>query len=130
MAYYRSYESSYETQAKWNMDDEVLKIVRDIKMSFLTNIKSWDLDNSYFDLVLFYAEIKAKFKDKEKVIFDKFFSDLEKSRDKFLKANNTDKRKLSSGLYAQILNVYSELNTLCKAHGLWFRESLDDDRGL
>ena len=127
---YTDYETSYEIQSKWNMDNEILKLIKTIKMSFLTNLKSWDLDQAYFDLVLYYSEIKAKFKPKEKEELDDDFKKLEKNRTKYINLNNHDKKEKSGMLYSEILNLYSKMNTFCKVHGLWFRESGDDNRGL
>lgn len=127
---YNENEVYNDTQSKWNIDDEILKLVKFIKMSFLTNIKSWDLEQAYFDLLLYYSEVNAKFKAKERKELDEDFINLEKNRTNFIKLNNIDKKENSGVLYNNILKLYSKLNTFCKENGLWFREGDGDNRGL
>lgn len=124
---YKNYQSSFEEQAKWNMDQEVLKVVIDIKMSFLTNLKNWKLEDAYFDLLLFYSEVKAKFSEEQKEELDQLFSELNKKRNEFNKSSTAQKKMMISEYFPLFSNLYSELNTVCKVNGLWFRESAYDN---
>lgn len=124
---YKNYQSSFEEQAKWNMDQEVLKVVIDIKMSFLTNLKNWKLEDAYFDLLLFYSEVKAKFSEEQKEELDKLFSKLNKKRNEFNKSSTVQKKMMISEYFPLFSDLYSELNTVCKVNGLWFRESAYDN---
>lgn len=124
---YKNYQSSFEEQAKWNMDQEVLKVVIDIKMSFLTNLKTWKLEDAYFDLLLFYSEVKAKFSEEQKEELDQLFSELNKKRNEFNKSSTAQKKMMISEYFPLFSNLYSELNTVCKVNGLWFRESAYDN---
>lgn len=124
---YKNYQSSFEEQAKWNMDQEVLKMVIDIKMSFLTNLKNWKLEDAYFDLLLFYSEVKAKFSEEQKEELDQLFSELNKKRNEFNKSSTAQKKMMISEYFPLFSNLYSELNTVCKVNGLWFRESAYDN---
>lgn len=124
---YKNYQSSFEEQAKWNMDQEVLKVVIDIKMSFLTNLKNWKLEDAYFDLLLFYSEVKAKFSEEQKEELDQLFSELNKKRNEFNKSSTAQKKMMISEYFPLFSDLYSELNTVCKVNGLWFRESAYDN---
>lgn len=124
---YKNYQSSFEEQAKWNMDQEVLKVVIDIKMSFLTNLKTWKLEDAYFDLLLFYSEVKAKFSEEQKEELDQLFSELNKKRNEFNKSSTVQKKMMISEYFPLFSDLYSELNTVCKVNGLWFRESAYDN---
>lgn len=124
---YKNYQSSFEEQAKWNMDQEVLKVVIDIKMSFLTNLKNWKLEDAYFDLLLFYSEVKAKFSEEQKEELDQLFSELNKKRNEFNKSSTVQKKMMISEYFPLFSDLYSELNTVCKVNGLWFRESAYDN---
>lgn len=124
---YKNYQSSFEEQAKWNMDQEVLKMVIDIKMSFLTNLKNWKLEDAYFDLLLFYSEVKAKFSEEQKEELDRLFSELNKKRNEFNKSSTAQKKMMISEYFPLFSELYSELNTVCKVNGLWFRESAYDN---
>lgn len=124
---YKNYQSSFEEQAKWNMDQEVLKVVIDIKMSFLTNLKNWKLEDAYFDLLLFYSEVKAKFSEEQKEELDELFSKLNKKRNEFNKSSTAQKKMMISEYFPLFSDLYSELNTVCKVNGLWFRESAYDN---
>lgn len=124
---YKNYQSSFEEQAKWNMDQEVLKVVIDIKMSFLTNLKNWKLEDAYFDLLLFYSEVKAKFSEEQKEELDELFSELNKKRNEFNKSSTAQKKMMISEYFPLFSDLYSELNTVCKVNGLWFRESAYDN---
>lgn len=124
---YKNYQSSFEEQAKWNMDQEVLKVVIDIKMSFLTNLKNWKLEDAYFDLLLFYSEVKAKFSEEQKEELDELFSKLNKKRNEFNKSSTVQKKMMISEYFPLFSDLYSELNTVCKVNGLWFRESAYDN---
>lgn len=124
---YKNYQSSFEEQAKWNMDQEVLKVVIDIKMSFLTNLKNWKLEDAYFDLLLFYSEVKAKFSEEQKEELDELFSELNKKRNEFNKSSTVQKKMMISEYFPLFSDLYSELNTVCKVNGLWFRESAYDN---
>lgn len=124
---YKNYQSSFEEQAKWNMDQEVLKMVIDIKMSFLTNLKNWKLEDAYFDLLLFYSEVKAKFSEEQKEELDQLFSELNKKRNEFNKSSTAQKKMMISEYFPLFSDLYSELNTVCKVNGLWFRESAYDN---
>lgn len=124
---YKNYQSSFEEQAKWNMDQEVLKVVIDIKMSFLTNLKNWKLEDAYFDLLLFYSEVKAKFSEEQKEELDQLFSKLNKKRNEFNKSSTVQKKMMISEYFPLFSDLYSELNTVCKVNGLWFRESAYDN---
>jgi len=126
MGYKNNYQSSFEEQAKWNMDQEVLKMVIDIKMSFLTNLKAWKLEDAYFDLLLFYSEVKAKFSEEQQEELDKMFKELNNKRNEFNKSSKSNKKELISSYFPLFSELYSELNTVCKVNGLWFRESAYD----
>lgn len=126
MGYKNNYQSSFEEQAKWNMDQEVLKMVIDIKMSFLTNLKAWKLEDAYFDLLLFYSEVKAKFSAEQQEELDKMFKELNNKRNEFNKSSKSNKKELISSYFPLFSELYSELNTVCKVNGLWFRESAYD----
>lgn len=112
-----------EQKAVWNIDDEILKIVKDLKIAFLLCMRQWNLEDAYWNLDLIYMEISAKFKEEEKKEVEGLFINLEKVRVIYL----NDKKSKKGDFYINLRNLYKKINTLAKEHGLWFREEYDDE---
>ena len=123
MAYYNRFNAQETEKAKWNMDDEILKIIRELKISFLNSMKNWELEEAFWILDLICVECDAKLKSKEQEYIENELSELEKLREEYSK----DAREVSGKLYIKLRKLYKEINRLMKKHGVWFREFEDDE---
>jgi len=125
MAYY-DYNSDKESEkAVWNIDDEILKIIKDLKVVFLRNLKEWRLEDAYWILDLICMECDAKLKPKEQMEIEEELIKLENNRKDF----TTNGKNKTGEFYINLRNLYKKINRLMKDHGVWFRE-MEDDVGL
>lgn len=115
-----------EKRAVWNIDDEILKIIKIMKESFLTNLLAWDLEQSYWILLLILAECDAKIKENERKEINEKIKELETVRRNYLKEKNSSN---AGKFYKNLIELYKKMNLLMKEHGVWFRE-MEDDVGL
>jgi len=120
-----AYEKEEGDKAVWNIDDEILKIIKDLKIVFLKSMKEWKLEDAYWFLDLICMECDAKLKTTEQKEIDNLLKILEKNREDFQK-NGKEK---SGEFYVNLRNLYKKINRLMKEHGIWFRE-FEDDVGL
>ena len=125
MAYYNYQTESQNEKAVLNMDDEILKIIKDLKVMFLISMKEWKLENAYWYLDLMATEVDAKLRDEEQKDVEKDLEDLEKKRVGY---NKNGKEKIGE-FYVSLKTLYKKINRLMKLHGVWFREQ-EDDEGL
>ncbi len=125
MAYYNYQNEPSQEKAVWNIDDEILKIIKDLKVMFLLAMRDWRLEDAHWYLDLMCTECDAKLKKSERTEMDTDSNDLEKARKEYL-GNN---KKFGGKFYVQLKNLYKKLNLLMKEHGVWFREQ-EDDEGL
>jgi len=124
MAYHPYYQSSSETKkAEWNMDDEILKIIKELKSLFIIYMNEWDLKNAYFILRQLRMEIDAKLKPDEQKEAESKMGELENKRREYLK-NQKEKK---GEFYRSCEKYYIFLNRLMKDHGLFFREKMEDE---
>jgi len=121
-----SYEDSNdEKKVIWNMDDEILKIIQELKRCFLRSLMDWNLEDTYWYLDLICTECDAKFTPKEQADIENKLKILEKLR----QTSKNNGHKGAGEFYKELRNLYKEINRLMVSHGVWFRES-DDDSGL
>ena len=125
MGYYNYQDESSSEKSVWNIDDEILKIIKDLKVMFLISMKDWKLENAYWYLDLMITECDAKLRDDEQKDIEKELIILEKNRRSY-KGNGKEQ---VGEFYVGLKNLYKKLNRLMKEHGVWFREQ-DDDEGL
>jgi len=118
-------EYSETVQTVWNIDDEILKIIKDLKVDFLRNMKHWNLEEAFFDLILICSECDAKLREEERNSIASDISKLEEVRKEVQKNKG---RKGKEKLYVDLLKTYKKINKFMKEHGVWFREY--DDSGL
>jgi len=111
------------SEAIWNMDDEILKIIKYLKVVFLNNMKEWKLDDAYWTLTLIHMEIDAKLKKTEQTKLEEEMKELENHRRNFLE----DKKK-SGMFFVKLEKIMIKINRKMKEHGCWFRER--EDYGL
>lgn len=123
MVYYRQSYGQPTLKAEWNMDDEVLKIIKALKTAFIIYIKNWDLENAYFTLRQIRMEIDSKLKGKQQSTAKTKIDVLEKERMEYLKDMKTNKRKF----YRLCEDYYIYLGRLMQEHGLYFREKIEDE---
>lgn len=114
-----------EEKAVWNIDDEILKIIKDLKISFLNSLKEWKLEDAYWFLDLICTECDAKLKDDEQKDIENKLKELEDKRQEYSK-NGKEKK---GEFYFQLRTLYKTINRLMKEHGVWFRER-EEDVGL
>lgn len=118
---YNTYNTDYKEQTEWNMDDEVCKIIKDMKKSFLVNLKQWQLDEAYWDLNLIWGEIDSLLDDSERAKIENDMKILEKVR-------KTKNNKEERGEYwMKLHNVYRELCQLMQEHGVYFRIQYEEE---
>jgi len=115
--------ADFTAKTVWNMDEAVLKTIKDLKTAFLVLMQTWRLDNAYWIIRNIRMEIDAKLKEKEQTIVDKKLKDLEEKRKEYLQ----DKNKKRGEFYFYLEDYYILLNRYMKKHGLYFREG-DDPR--
>jgi len=122
---WKNYSSSYNQtdKAVWNMDDEILKIIKDLKIVFLRHLKNWNLEDAYWILDIICMECDAKLKDKERDDIERDLDELEKNRKKY----SSQAREKAGIFYINLRNLYKKINRLMKRHGVWFREVQDDE---
>lgn len=114
-----------DKKAIWNIDDEILKIIKELKLSFIISMKNWQLEDAYWFIDLICMECDAKLLDQEKLDIETQLKQLEAQRAEY---NMSDKR--TAGIfYVNLRDLYKKINWLMKEHGVWFRER-DDDDGL
>ena len=118
-----AYEKEMSEKAVWNIDDEILKIIKDLKVIFLMHMKDWRLEDAYWKLDLICMECDAKLKAVEKTEIEKDLKNLETNRQNFVK-NGKEK---AGEFYVNLRNLYKKINRLMKEHGVWFREFEDDE---
>jgi len=124
MAYYPYYSNVSDTKkAEWNMDDEILKIIKQLKSFFIIYMNEWELKNAYFILRQLRMEIDAKLKPEEQKEAEKKMGKLERKRKEYLK-NQKEKK---GDFYGSCEEYYIFLNRLMKEHGLFFREKMEDE---
>lgn len=119
------HDSGNETKAVWNMDDEILKIIKDLKICFLKSMQGWKLEDAYWYLNLMCMECDAKLKTKEQEDIENKLQKLEQLR----QTCKTNGHNNIGEFYKELRNLYKEINRLMKEHGIWFREA-EDDMGL
>lgn len=112
-------------KAVWNIDDEILKIIKDLKVVFLKHLMNWELEDAYWVLDLICMECDAKLKKTEKEEVEKSLKKLEDDRKKY--SFNT--KEMAGDFYVGLRDLYKQINNLMKIHGVWFRE-FEDDEGL
>lgn len=122
---YGSYGKEESEKAVWNIDDEILKIIKDLKIVFLMHMKDWKLEDAYWKLRLICVECDAKLKDTERTEIENDLKTLETNRKSFA-GNGKEK---AGEFYFNLENLYKRINKLMKKHGVWFRE-FEDDVGL
>jgi len=118
-------DPSSDGKAVWNMDDEILKIIKDLKICFLKSMQGWKLEDAYWYLDLMCMECDAKLKDTEQKEIEGKLQELEQMRQTCKINGHSNVGEFYKGLR----NLYKELNRLMKEHGIWFREA-EDDVGL
>lgn len=119
------YEEKEGEKAVWNIDDEILKIIKDLKIIFLIHMKDWKLEEAYWKLRLICVECDAKLNSTEQKEVEEALKLLETNRQTFAK-NGKEK---AGEFYFNLENLYKKINNLMKEHGVWFRE-MEDDVGL
>ena len=112
------YKKEDSEKAIWNIDDEILKIIKELKVAFLLYMKSFMLEEAYWVLDLICIECDAKLKEKEQKEIEEDLKILEFNRQKFIKMD----RNRYGEFYVNLRNLYKKINRLMKAHGVWFRE--------
>jgi len=117
--------SSEKDQAVWNIDDEILKIIRELKVLFLRALIEMKLEDAYMFLDLICGEEDAKLTDTESKEIEGSLKVLEEQRQEYLK----DMKKNGGAFFIQLRTLYKRTNKLMKEHGIWFREQ-EDDVGL
>jgi hypothetical protein len=122
---WKDYSKQYYSTDKaiWNMDDEILKIIKDLKILFLRHLKDWNLEDAYWVLDTICMECDAKLKSKERKEIEDALEILEKNRGKFA----YNERLKAGEFYINLRNLYIKINRLMKQHGVWFREAVDDE---
>lgn len=120
-----AYEEKESDKAVWNIDDEILKIIKDLKVIFLMHMKDWRLEDAYWKLDLMCMECDAKLKKDERKEIESDLKILETNRQTFSK----DGKEKAGEFYVNMRNLYKKLNRMMKEHGVWFRE-FEDDEGL
>ena len=124
MVYYPYYKGSSEAKkAEWNMDDEILKIIRQLKSLFIIYINDWDLKNAYFILRQLRMEVDAKLSPEEQKEAEKKMEKLEDKRKEYLE----EEKEKRGDFYSSCEKYYIFLNRLMKHHGLFFREKMEDE---
>jgi len=120
-----AYEKEMSEKAVWNIDDEILKIIKDLKVIFLMHMKDWRLEDAYWKLDLICMECDAKLKLPEQKEIEEDLKSLEKYRQDFAKNG----KERAGEFYVRLRDLYKKLNRMMKEHGVWFRE-MEDDVGL
>lgn len=137
-------------QSKWNFDGAELYEIFELKRTFISSIRNWDLETAFWTLRDLRREIDAKLKRKtnvksfindeeenkqikkkdkeenkktEKKHVDDLIKGLDEDRMKFLSSNKTKEDK--TAFYIRLEEVYMELCFIMKQHGLYFREGED-----
>ena len=105
------------------MDDEILKIVKDLKRCFLESMMCWKLEDSYWYLDLILMECDARLTPTEKNEIETKLKALEKLR----QVCKNDGQKSAGEFYKELRNLYKEINGLMTLHGVWFRQFEDDE---
>src|SRR6056297_4232448 len=112
---YNSYNSDDKDQTKWNMDDEVCKIIRDLKQSFIVNLKQWNLEEAYWDANLIWGEVDSLLDKNER-------EEIKKTMGKLENVRKTKNNKKERGEYWMKLHeTYRKLCRLMQEHGVYFR---------
>ncbi len=119
MAYYK--DKRYKDQTEWNMDDEVCKIIRDLKISFNINLKIWDLEQAYWDLMLLWGELDSLLDPGERKKIKTGMGDLENIRN--TKNNKKDRGDYWMGMH----EMYRKMCRLMQEHGVYFRIQMEEE---
>ena len=118
-----AYGKEESEKSVWNIDDEILKIIKDLKILFLKYMKDWKLEDAYWTLDLVCMECDAKLKSEERDDVKADLKTLETNRQVFLK----DENKNRGEFYVSLRDLYKKINLLMKRHGVWFREHEDNE---
>lgn len=114
-----------EKKAVWNIDDEILKIIKELKLSFIISMRNWKLEDAYWFIDLICMECDAKLMEQEREDIESELKKLEEQRQIF----ETNGRRTAGNFYVNLRNLYKKINWLMKEHGVWFRER-EEDIGL
>lgn len=115
-----------EQESVWNSDNIEHALLFEIKISFISNLKEWNLEAAYWDVRLLRLEFDAKLDDKEQKEVDRDIRSLEEMRTEYLKSK--DDPESNGKFYAQLETFYILLTRLIKKHGIYFREGVDPSR--
>ena len=112
-----------EQESIWNSDNIEHILLFEIKTSFISNMKSWNLEGAYWDLRLLRMEFDAKLSDTEQKKIETDTKELEDARLTLINSKNNSSK--SGDFFLKLEGFYLLLNRLMKEHGLYFRGNLD-----
>lgn len=118
-----AYEEKEGEKAVWNIDDEILKIIKDLKIIFLIHMKDWKLEDAYWKLDILCMECDARLNKKEKEEVEADLKTLEVNRQIYSKNG----KERAGEFYVNLRDLYKKINRMMKEHGVWFREFEDDE---
>jgi len=116
-------DSNSDGKAVWNMDDEILKIIKDLKRCFLESMMHWKLEDAYWYIDLMCMECYAELNTTEQEKIDGELKKLEILR----QTCKTNGNKNIGEFYKELRNLYKEINCLMVKHQVWFRKFEDDE---
>ena len=106
--------------SEWNIDDEILKLLKDMMVAFFQELRAWKLDAAYWNLSLMGTLAEAKFTDNEKKDLMKDMNKLEKTRKEYL----NDKSNRGKFFY-ELRETFRKINRYAQKNNMWLRKKED-----
>jgi len=103
----------------FNFDEAELKVIFELRLSFLVNLKEWNLEKGFWDLRMYYNECKIFMEETEIKTYDESMVELEKIRAKIVKDRVIDEQEKIE-FYIALEKFYNQLNKLIKKYELCF----------
>ena len=110
-----------DNPAEWNIDEEILKLIKEAIVCFFRDLRDWRLDAAYWNLNIAWIQAEAKFKETEQKELKEDMDALEVLRKGYLQ----DKKGKAGEFWYKLRDFYIKLNRLSKKHNMWLRERED-----
>jgi hypothetical protein len=118
-----AYEEKENEKSVWNIDDEILKIIKDLKSIFIIHMKDFRLEDAYWKLDALCMECDARLNNKEREEIENALKILEGNRQTYSKNGKGQ----AGEFYVNLRNLYKKINRMMVEHGVWFRAFEDDE---
>lgn len=114
-------EESYGSGTVWNFDDAESRLIFEMKVEFLNEIRVFNIENAYWKLWVLMSEIKPLFEDSTKKEVNKKFSELTDLRNSTNKFEDLTESKIGE-IASAMIKFYEQICDEAVSKGYYFRK--------